>query len=233
MAILDLIYPRHCPVCLSALMPGKTLICSECRKKIRLITEPVCLKCGRPVRDGTRQYCASCERGMPLFERNIVWADYGSFYIRRMLFEVKYHENPQLLDYPCQDFARRHRSEILAFGAEALIPVPVHEKRLRARGYNQAEEIARRLSDALGIPLDSGCLVRKASTAAQKELGRRERALNLMKAFAAEPSAGRYSSVILVDDIYTTGATLNACTRVLKNAGVEKVYALTLSAGYV
>ena len=233
MPILDLFYPKHCPVCLTALPPGKTLICSECRKKIRLIEEPVCCKCGRPVRDETREFCASCERSMPHFERNIIWADYSSFYIRRMLSEVKYHENRQLLDYPCLDFSERHRSEILSFGAEVLIPVPVHEKRLRERGYNQAEEIAKRLSASLGIPLDSGCLIRKASTAAQKNLGRRERALNLLSAFEAEDGAKKYKSVILVDDIYTTGATLNSCTRVLKNAGVGKVFALTLSAGRV
>ena len=230
MAIIDLLYPKHCPVCLRALPPGKTLICPPCEKKIRRVRDPFCMKCGRPIDSELREYCRQCERSEPAFTQNIAWAEYGSFYIRRMLSEVKYHGNRQLLDYPCLDFSEILRPYMACWQPEVLIPVPIHRSRLRERGYNQALEIACRLSKALKIPVDSESLIRSSETAAQKSLGRSGRALNLLSAFSWN-SPKTYRSVLLLDDIYTTGATLNACTRVILRAGTKKVYAACLSTG--
>ena len=231
MAIIDIVYPKHCPVCLCALMPGKTLICEPCRKKLKTVVDPVCFKCGRPLRSALREYCPDCEKNPPAFISNTAWAEYGSFYIRRMLSEVKYHGNRQLLDYPCRDFASRLMPLVKRWQAEALIPVPIHKNRLRQRGYNQADEIAARLGKHLKLPVDSTSLVRRSETSAQKTLGRAERALNLLSAFSWQSVPRKYHSVILVDDIYTTGATLNACTGVLLRSGIEKVYSVCLSIG--
>lgn len=231
MTMIDLIYPKHCPVCLNALPPGKTLICAPCRKKLRLVREPVCFKCGQPLLSAEREYCTPCEKNLPAFESNTAWAEYGSFYIRRMLSEVKYHGNRQLLDYPCLDFGLKMKARVESWQAEALIPVPVHESRKEERGYNQAEEIAQRLGKIFGIPVDASCLQRSAETHQQKNLGRRERAVNLMSAFSWQGTPKKYRTVILIDDIYTTGATLNACTAVLQSAGIDKIYALCLSIG--
>lgn len=232
MAIIDLVYPKHCPVCLRALPPGKTLICPPCEKKIRRVRDPFCLKCGRPMDSKQREFCRQCERNMPAFIQNIAWAEYSSFYIRRMLYEVKYEGNRQLLDYPCLDFSKTLRPYLLRWKPEVLIPVPVHQNRLRERGYNQALEIAERLSESLHIPVDSDSLIRSSETAAQKNLGKSGRALNLLSAFSWK-SPKKYHSVLLLDDIYTTGATLNACTGVCRRAGIEKVYAACLSIGRV
>jgi len=224
MGMLDLLYPKRCPVCLGALPPGKQLICEGCVKKLRLVRDPVCYRCGKPLSDPDKEYCGNCGKRMPEFIRGIAWAEYSSRYIRRMLSEVKYHEDPQLLDYPCMDFGGRKRAEVRSWGAGALIPVPVHEKRLRERGYNQAEEIARRLSAEWDIPTDADWLFRKENTVAQKKLSDRERLLNLIDAFEIRGERSRYETVILVDDIYTTGSTAIACTRTLMKAGVKKVY---------
>ena len=91
--LIDLLYPKHCPVCLDALPPGKKLICEPCRKKIRYVRGAVCFKCGKPIEDESREYCKNCESRMPGFVKGLAWAEYSSFYTRRMLSEVKYHGN--------------------------------------------------------------------------------------------------------------------------------------------
>ena len=231
MAIIDWLYPKHCPVCLSVLPPGGTLICEECIPKIRRVSGPVCFKCGKPLSDETKEFCSDCARRMPPFASGIVYAEYSSKYVRRMLSEVKYRRNRQLLDYPCEDFARRSEETVKAWGAEALIPVPVHVSRLRERGYNQAEEIAERLGRIWKIPVDAHYLIRHEKTAAQKTLDDTARFMNLLHAFSVAGEEGCYRSVILVDDIYTTGSTLFACTKVLQEAGVPLVHTVVLAAG--
>lgn len=214
---------------MDALRPDE-LICPPCAKKIRRVSAPVCYRCGKPMNDETREYCENCEKRMPSFRQGIAWAEYASFYVRRMMSEAKYHSNCQILDYPCKDFAARNRERIALWHAEALIPVPVHEKKYRERGYNQAEEIANRLSIYLGIPVDSTLLVRKENTKAQKTLSETQRFENLLRAFdATRPSP--YRTVILVDDIYTTGSTAECCTRALMKAGAETVYFMALAIG--
>ena len=229
--VLDLVFPKRCPVCLDALPPGDKLICEPCIRKIRYVKQPRCYRCGRPMKDGTEEYCGNCRNRPPSFDKGLVWAEYGSKYIRRMLAEVKYHEDPQLLDFPCLDFAEKVRREAEVFRAECLIPVPVHKSRLKERGYNQAEEIAVRLGRALDIPVDASYLLRTKKTAAQKTLHDRERIANLQEVFSCMGPYKKYRRVILVDDILTTGATAEACTRVLKTAGVEAVLFLALASG--
>ena len=229
--LLDLIYPRRCPVCLAALPPGKTLICPPCRDRIRYVRPPVCFKCGKPLSDETRELCRNCEKRIPSFTEGISWAEYTSDYTRRMMNEVKYHGDPQLLNFPCADLLRRQGERIRAWDAEALIPVPVHRKRLLSRGYNQAEEIAIRLSQGLHIPVDSTLLSRRAETKAQKALTSEGRAMNLMGAFQVSHPCP-YETLILVDDIYTTGATAEACTRTLLRVGAREVYFISLAIGH-
>lgn len=231
MILTDLVYPKRCPVCLDPLPPGQRLICSPCEGKIRRVSGPVCYLCGRPVSEENEEYCRSCRRRKPSFVKCVAYAEYGSPAMRRMIAEVKYHGDCQLLDYPCRDFADRIRAEVRQWNAEALIPVPVHRERLLLRGYNQAEEIAKRLSKVLEIPVDGTYLLRVKKTAAQKELTDTERMTNLYDAFQLSGSPGRYRCVILVDDIYTTGSTLESCTRVLMRGGVRKVYGAVLLTG--
>lgn len=227
----DILWPKHCPVCLTALPPGGRLICPECVEKVKRVSGAVCYRCGKPLLDENREYCADCEKRKPDFRENVAWADYSSKYIRRMMAEVKYHGNRQLLDYPCLEFGAREKERIAAWDPEVMIPVPVHEKRLRVRGYNQAEEIAKRLSEIWELPVDSGYLVRSGETRAQKELSRNERMTNLMEAFSVSGAPGKYKKVLLIDDIYTTGSTMSACARVLHRAGIPEVYGAVLSIG--
>ena len=231
MAIIDLIYPKRCPVCLDALPYGGELICEPCRKKVRYVQGAVCYRCGKPLADESREYCTGCEKKKPPFIKGIAWAEYTSKYVRRMLSEVKYHGDTQLLDFPCKDMAERFEDEVRSWGAEVIIPVPVHFSRRMVRGYNQAEEIAKRLGEVWKLPVDPDFLIRAEKTEAQKKLTGEKRAENLRRAFQTDGPFRKYRRVILVDDIYTTGSTMIACTRALMAAGVEEVYTAVLATG--
>ena len=115
--------------------------------------------------------------------------------------------------------------------AGALIPVPIHPKRLRTRGFNQAEVLARKLGEALSLPVCAGILERSRNTEPQKELRASERLRNLEKAFCVRGECELPHSAILIDDIYTTGSTIEACARALKKAGMERVYFFALCIG--
>ena len=120
---------------------------------------------------------------------------------------------------------------IRRWSPDVIIPVPIHISRLKMRGYNQAGLIAEALGRIVGIPIDEEALVRVIKTAPMKELSNRERVKNLQNAFQADEKVVRYKKVLIVDDIYTTGATFDACAAVLKQAGVREVYGISLCVG--
>ena len=127
--------------------------------------------------------------------------------------------------------SERLGDKIRRWDVDAVIPVPVHKSRLKKRGYNQAALIAGELSKRLGIPMRDGVVIRRAATGVQKELGAAERQNNLKKAFIVPGNVVKLKSVLVVDDIYTTGATVDAVAGCLKGAGVEKVYFASLCIG--
>ncbi|NJN95963.1 MAG: ComF family protein [Anaerolineales bacterium] len=112
---------------------------------------------------------------------------------------------------------------------DVIMPVPLHPSRLRERGYNQSELLAKSLSELLDLPLDSRTLQRTRSTKSQMTLGFNERHQNVAEAFACESFAGTGQTILLVDDVCTTGSTLDACADALKKMGVGAVWGLTLA----
>lgn len=114
---------------------------------------------------------------------------------------------------------------------EAVIPVPIHKNRRKKRGYNQAELFARELGKLLELPVDGEILVRTKDTTPQKKLDDRERKNNLKKALKIGKDSVQWKKVLVVDDIYTTGSTVDAAALVLKEAGVEEIYVLSIAIG--
>lgn len=229
MAIIDLFFPKHCPVCLRPLLPDGREICPACRERLPLVGDAACFICGAPLTDETKACCGNCEKGRS-FDRGASWAEYADPAMRRMIGRVKYNGEAQLLDFPAKDFARRKKELLLSLDASALVPVPAGKSRVLMRGYNQAEEIAKRMGEVLGLPVDASALIKAEEERDQKKLSRLQRMENLSRAFLPGPSAGSVRSVILVDDILTTGSTMNACAAVLKRAGVKKIVAASLLA---
>lgn len=226
-ALLGLLFPRRCPVCEKILVPGRGLICPECEKKLSLVRPPRCLKCGKEIGAETGEYCMDCLRHPRTFERGAALFNYNEAASRSMA-RIKYGGRREYLDFYAKAMAQHLGPALRGMKAQALVPVPVHPSRLRERGFNQAAELAWRLGELLGISVDDELLVRTKKTARQKDLGPAQRLANLQQAFSV-PERRRKAgaipkTVILVDDIYTTGSTAEACARVLKAAGVRSVY---------
>lgn len=227
----NILFPRRCPVCGEIVMPKGGLICPECMGKLSWIRGAVCMKCGRPLTDEVAEYCLDCMRHKRSFDRGFALLEYDDVSSRSMA-QIKYNNKREYLDFYSEAVVRAMGKRLEKLGADALIPVPIHPSRKRARGFNQAEELARRLSEKLDIPMEAGILRRDKKTLPQKDLGPEERLKNLRKAFTASTLPAGMERVILVDDIYTTGSTAEACARALKAAGAKKVYVLALCIGH-
>ncbi len=230
--ILELLFPRVCPVCGQIVLPKGELICPPCRKKISYVTGTYCMKCGKTLLHDTKEYCRDCSRNRRSFKRGIILANYTPE-VQKALLDVKYHNLRQNLDFFAAEIIRLRGKQIAGWQAQALIPVPLHPSKRRQRGFNQTEELCRRLSAGLQLPVDTSLLYRRKKTLPQKGLTNRQRMANLAEAFVAERRTEPYHTVILVDDIYTTGSTAELCTRALMAAGVETVYVLCVAAGVV
>lgn len=227
---IDLLFPRRCPVCDGIVMPRGRLICPECINKLSFVKAPVCQKCGKEVISADVEYCFDCIRHKRSFEYGRALINYEE-HARNSMVKIKYKNKREYLDFYGEAICARYEKQILRMGAEVLVPVPVHPSRKRERGFNQAEILARRIGERLAIPLCPSMLTRNKKTMPQKGLDPAGRLENLEKAFLAEESARGVKGIILVDDIYTTGSTMEACTRALKKSGAKKVYFLTICIG--
>ena len=230
--LLDALFPRRCPICGDIVMPKGDLICPSCHEKLSYVKSPVCLKCGKEVISRTIEYCFDCSRHPRSFEYGIALLNYNEAAAHSMA-AVKYKNKREYLDFYTEAAAERCGSRLLSMQADCLIPVPVHPSRLKSRGFNQAQVLAERLGAKLGLPVRADLLKRNKKTEPQKELNSLERLRNLEQAFSVADTglAGEFERVILVDDIYTTGSTMEACARALKQAGIKKVYFFAVCIG--
>lgn len=227
--IIEGVFPRRCPVCGEVVDEPDRKICPDCQPELHMLQEPVCKVCGRELHDELAERCNCCQRHRFSFEYGMVLMEYNRAAAVSMA-AVKYGGAKEYLDYYAEEVVKRYGKQIKRLNIDAIVPVPVHKERLKKRGYNQAEVLADHLGAELGIPVCRDALKRKRKTEASKELGAAERLKNLGKAFCeGEVPDGLYTA-LLVDDIFTTGATMEACTRVLRSAGVGKVYVLSLCA---
>ncbi len=228
--VLSLFFPRRCPVCQDIVWPTGERICPGCRDKIAFIREPVCKKCGKEISNWETEYCYDCARHPRSFYEGISLMRYDRVGQATMQ-GFKYHGRQEYGAYYIEEILSKYGEKIRSWHADAVIPVPAHKSRERKRGYNQAEILARELSKRTGIPELKNVLLRTKKTTAQKNLGGRERFYNLQQAMTVKNRPEWAKTVILIDDIYTTGSTAEACTRVLLSSGVKRVYLITVCIG--
>lgn len=226
----DLLFPRRCPVCDDIVLPKGELICPGCVKKLSFVKSPTCKRCGKEISSAEREYCLDCVKHKRSFEYGKALVNYNDV-SKNSMVKIKYKNKREYLDFFIEAICVRYGTGLVRMQADALVPVPVHPSRKRTRGFNQAELLADGIGEKLKIPVCAGMLCRGKKTAPQKQLNPQERLKNLEEALIPGEVPKGVKRVILVDDIYTTGSTIEACARALKRAGVEKVYFITICIG--
>lgn len=216
---LDLLFPPRCVACRR---PGSWL-CPDCLSRVGRVEGPVCERCGRPLpRPGV---CASCRAdGLALECVRAPFFFEGA--LQRAVHELKYRGR-RVFAGPLGELLGAYVAS-LGWPDSALVPVPLHADRERARGYNQAALVARVVAGRVGWPLLERGLVRVRNTRPQVGLDRQARRENVAQAFRWEGPAPPLR-VVLVDDVYTTGATMEACAQALRQAGVGEVRGIALA----
>jgi ComF family protein len=226
--LLDLLFPRRCPVCDEPVRVGDGLACAACLPRLSYIDEPFCLKCGKKLAE-SNEYCTDCTERGHLFERGFALYEYPG--IAGAVFRFKYKNRQEYAEFFGAEICQHLGREILELEPDCLIPVPIHRKRLQSRGYNQAALLAQAISRRLSIPLEDQLIGRVRATAPLKSLNLAERQNNLKKAFKIMQNDVKLKTVMIVDDIFTTGSTIDEMTEELKSVGVREVYFVALSIG--
>jgi len=236
-ALASLVLPAPCRICARILDTGSAIpFCHACLEALtQRLREPLCAQCGRPivsaaVAEGISQpLCHVCRRGVYAFDFARSFGAYTPRMSRAILL-LKYGNVTPLGTWFARRLAGLVASQPQGFAADAIVPVPLDHGRLRERGYNQAELIAKPLARLLGIPFRSYLLVRTRPRPNQLRLTRRERWETVRGAYATHKTAQVDKlRVLLVDDVFTTGATLDACSKALKGAGAARVVGLTVA----
>ena len=174
--------------------------------------------------------CYDCMHASHYFDRGLsLWLH--KIPVNQSIYQFKYHNQRRYGIYYAREFVSRYRAEIGVWNPDVIIPIPLHKKRRKKRGFNQAEIVARYLGKTTGIRVEPEGLIRRVYTNPQKSLNPVGRRDNLKYAFAVAEDFQPVKTVLLIDDIYTTGNTIDAAAKVLKRRGVQRVYFLTISIG--
>lgn len=226
---LDLLFPRRCPVCDRPVAPFGSLVCASCGQTFQYIKQPYCLKCGKPLAREEQEYCRDCRAQRHFFDRGMAVFEYKS--ISDSLYRFKYKGRQEYAAYYAHCMTEKCKRFMEECRPDALVPVPIHKSRRYQRGYNQAEVLARELSALTGIPVVTDLIQRARKTAPMKDLSAAERQNNLKKAFKICRNDVKLSTIIIIDDIYTTGSTIDAMSIELRKTGVERIFFMTLAIG--
>ena len=228
-ASVELLFPLRCVVCDKPVVLKDGCACPACEAGLKRVESPFCLKCGKPIVDENIEYCKNCSKKRHLFECGRALYEYDS--VALSVYRFKYSGRAEYARFFGREMAKHLGPFIRQTKAEALIPVPLSKKRLKTRGYNQAELLAKEIGRALQMPVYPQFVSRIKETVPQKELNAFERQNNLKKAFKIVENDVKLSTIIVVDDIYTTGSTIDALAEVLLEHGVRKIYFISLSVG--
>ncbi len=228
--LLDLLYPPRCVVCEAILLPSESGVCTHCRKELPFVKDPYCMRCGKPLNAREREYCADCEMHRHVYDegRAVFLYEKG---IRLSVNRLKFGNRRSYIPFYGECLFHLLREMMPIWRAECLVPIPMHPKKRAARGFDQAVLLSRSLSGMSRIPSREDVLIRTRLTQSSKKLGRSGRRKNLRGAFAVNTNAAVPESVILIDDIYTTGTTMDEASLALRKAGVRRIFFLTLCIG--
>lgn len=233
--MIEAVFPSgiYC-ICCGSMIDGSRpyALCDACARKIHWINERSCSVCGKALPDTyMKDRCYDCLETEHSFKRGFSCMTYG-LVERGMILDCKYNGK----GYMGRKFGEimYDRLECEDIDADIIIPVPLSRERRKRRGYNQSEIMAREFSRLSGIPADTDILVRDRDTAPLRSMDPIERAASLEGAFSVRKGSGekiKGKRILLIDDIYTTGATFDECSRTLTEAGAGEVYVMSLASG--
>jgi len=225
-------FPSFCQLCASLLVsPQERIVCRACWDKVKAQRHPYCLSCGRFFQGtGEPHFCQDCLQSRPPFSLHRSASKYEGG-LKDIILLFKYH-NFKVLGKELAQFAflALREEEELWQKIDALLPVPLHPKRRKQRGFNQAQVLAEELEKIKGIQVADGVLVKVKNVPPQTSLEAEDRQKNVSGAFRVKKEDQvKGKRLLLIDDVYTTGATIRECSRVLKKAGAKEVKAFTLA----
>lgn len=228
--ILDLLFPKFCISC------GKegSYLCQDCFSLIDILERQYCPFCPQPkvVLDG--KTCNFCKRSKSL--NGLYCAvSYNNFIVKKLINQFKYEPYIKELSKPLSSLIVVHLinlDKVENFQDCILVPIPLHKKKLKKRGFNQAGEIAKEFSENLKIPVFNDALIKTKQTSAQVELKKEEREENIKGVFLCQkPELVMGKKILLIDDIFTTGSTMEQCALTLKRAGAKEVWGVVVARG--
>ncbi len=231
--VFTIFFPHKCPGCGRA---GSELVCPDCERKIREISEPYCRRCGIPLPPGINAAadCGWCREQEIYFDAARSALNYQSP-VREIVMRFKFHRSYGMGRYLRGRLARRATTGVDIFDifgdVDFIVPVPLHPRRRIWRGFNQSQYLAEEAARIWDKRIEN-CLLRIKNTRPQSLLSPKERRKNVSGAFRLKGRADvKDKTVLLIDDVMTTGATVNECSRVLKEGGAARVVVLTLARG--
>lgn len=231
---LSFFYPERCQLCGNArATAAEGYVCPRCWQRVRFIKPPFCERCGLPFPgDLTTSFeCANC-REMELHFTSARSAVVAKDPVLEVIHRYKYQRALWFEPFLADLLVRQAKPALAAGNWNLLVPIPLHSAKKREREFNQAERLARRLAAATGLALNPRLVRRVEPTRTQTLLSREERAANVRRAFALRPGPRLHGErIVLVDDVFTTGATTSACARVLLAAGAAEVCVWTVARG--
>lgn len=207
-------------------------LCDRCIQKFHWLSKKTCQKCGKILEEGyVHDWCIDCQNSNHIFVKGFTCTRYG-LYERVLMMDYKYHDKAWIGRKVGDILADRMASE--TFRPDLVVPVPIHKERLAKRGYNQVELIARQYARLANLNINSRILIRTKDTLPMRNLGVTERIANVQDAFSilkgSEDVLGG-STILLIDDIYTTGSTADSCSQTLLKGGAKEVWLLTFASG--
>ena len=225
----------RCPVCDGVLGIGERgVLCEKCLDKPEYVVSPFCIRCGKPLSDAMEEYCSDCKNRKLSFECGRSAFVYEKN-LKSSMYRFKYGGRREYSEFYGRTMLQMYGNWIKEIAPDAIIPVPIHKKRYIMRGYNQAELIAKVIGKEMEIPVVTDVILRTGDTLPQKELNKEARMENLIGAFAVseygKALCENCNCVIIIDDIYTTGSTMEACSRLLRQSGISNVFFMCVCIG--
>jgi ComF family protein len=228
--IISLIYPKRCIFCDAVInYENKRYLCKECERKYTFLEEHICEKCGKPLNNHRLSYCYDCLKQDHIYTMGRAVYEYKGD-VKEAIYRYKYYNRKEYGKIFAQMINRYYLNN-LYWELDLIIAIPLHQDKFNKRGYNQSAVIATHLGKLMGIAVNNNLLIRRKNTLPQKELSDRGRISNVKNAFYYNSDEICGNNILLIDDIYTTGSTIDSAASTLKANGAQNIYFLTIAIG--